>query len=62
MKMQRQTILVVKLYMNDETFVSGGTTNESHFLLHSKMKTGIKYSKRNRSCWYILDGDVSNPL
>jgi hypothetical protein len=31
----------VKLYMNDETFVSGGITNESRFLLrYSKMKTG----------------------
>jgi hypothetical protein len=40
MKMQRTTIFPkVKLYMNDETFVSGGITNASPFLLaFSKMK------------------------
>jgi hypothetical protein len=28
----------VKLYMNDETFISGGITNASPFLLFSKIK------------------------
>jgi hypothetical protein len=53
----------VKLYMNDETFVSGGITNESPFLLvfmedESGMNTagGIGHD-----IVAILDGNVSNP-
>lgn len=53
----------VQLYMNDETFVSGGITNNSPFLLvkledESGMNTA---SGIGHDMVAILDGDVSNP-
>lgn len=53
----------VQLYMNDETFVSGGITNESPFLLakledESGMNTA---SGIGHDMVAILDGDVNNP-
>ncbi len=53
----------VKLYMNDETFVSGGVTNESPFLLaFLEDENGINTASGiGHDIVAILDGDVSNP-
>lgn len=53
----------VKLYMNDETFVSGGITNESPFLLaFLEDENGINTASGiGHDIVAILDGDVSNP-
>ncbi len=53
----------VKLYINDETFVSGGTTNESPFLLANlEDENGINTASGiGHDIVAILDGDVSNP-
>lgn len=53
----------VKLYMNDETFVSGGITNESPFLLAVlEDENGINTASGiGHDIVAILDGDVSNP-
>ncbi len=53
----------VKLYMNDETFVSGGTTNDSPFLLANLQDdSGINTASGiGHDIVAILDGDVSNP-
>jgi hypothetical protein len=52
----------VKLYMNDETFVSGGTTNESPFLLaFLEDENGINTASGiGHDIVAILDGDVNN--
>ncbi|WP_188049906.1 type IX secretion system sortase PorU [Flavobacterium sp. GP15] len=54
----------VKLYMNDETFVSGGTTNESPFLVaHLEDENGINTASGiGHDIVAILDGDSSNPF
>ncbi len=54
----------VKLYMNDETFVSGGITNESPFLLaFLGDENGINTSSGiGHDIVAILDGDVNNPF
>lgn len=54
----------VKLYLNDDTFVSGGTTNQSPFLVavledESGMNTA---SGIGHDMIAILDGDVDNPF
>ncbi len=53
----------VKLYMNDETFVSGGITNESPFLLaFLEDENGINTASGiGHDIIAVLDGDVSNP-
>ncbi|WPO80626.1 type IX secretion system sortase PorU [Flavobacterium sp. KACC 22761] len=53
----------VKLYMNDETFVSGGITNENPFLLaFLEDENGINTASGiGHDIVAILDGDVSNP-
>ena len=53
----------VKLYMNDETFVPGGTTNESPFLIAQlEDESGINTASGiGHDIVVILDGDVSNP-
>ncbi|WP_281336601.1 type IX secretion system sortase PorU [Flavobacterium eburneipallidum] len=53
----------VKLYMNDETFVSGGTTNESPFLIANLGdESGINTASGiGHDMVAILDGDVENP-
>ena len=53
----------VKLYMNDETFVPGGITNESPFLLaFLEDENGINTASGiGHDIVAILDGDVSNP-
>ena len=53
----------VKLYINDETFVSGGTTNESPFLLANlEDENGINTASGiGHDIVGILDGDVNNP-
>lgn len=53
----------VQLYMNDETFVSGGTTNESPFLLANlEDESGINTASGiGHDIIAILDGDVTNP-
>jgi hypothetical protein len=53
----------VKLYMNAETFVSGGTTNASPFLLAVlEDENGINTASGiGHDIVAILDGDVSNP-
>jgi hypothetical protein len=53
----------VKLYMNDETFVSGGITNESPFILaFMEDESGINTAGGiGHDIVAILDGDVSNP-
>ena len=53
----------VKLYMNDETFVSGGTTNESPFLVAIlEDENGINTASGiGHDIVAVLDGDVSNP-
>ena len=54
----------VKLYMNDETFVSGGVTNESPFLVaFLEDENGINTASGiGHDIVAILDGDVSNPF
>ncbi|WP_374174831.1 type IX secretion system sortase PorU [Flavobacterium tructae] len=54
----------VKLYMNDETFVSGGITNESPFLLaFLEDENGINTASGiGHDITAVLDGDVSNPF
>ncbi|MBC7749158.1 MAG: type IX secretion system sortase PorU, partial [Methylotenera sp.] len=54
----------VKLYMNDETFVSGGTTNESPFLVANlEDENGINTTSGiGHDIIAVLDGDVSNPF
>jgi hypothetical protein len=53
----------VKLYMNDETFVSGGITNESPFIIvFMEDESGINTAGGiGHDIVAILDGDVSNP-
>ncbi|MBF2709496.1 type IX secretion system sortase PorU [Flavobacterium soyangense] len=53
----------VKLYMNDETFVSGGTTNDSPFLLANlEDESGINTASGiGHDIVATLDGDVNNP-
>jgi Peptidase family C25 len=53
----------VKLYMNDETFVSGGTTNESPFLVANlEDESGINTASGiGHDIVAILDGDIDNP-
>jgi len=53
----------VKLYMNDETFISGGTTNDSPFLLANlEDESGINTASGiGHDMVAILDGDVNNP-
>jgi hypothetical protein len=53
----------VQLYMNDETFVSGGITNNSPFLLaFLEDENGINTASGiGHDIVAILDGDVSNP-
>ncbi|MEL1253393.1 type IX secretion system sortase PorU [Flavobacterium sp. DGU38] len=53
----------VKLYMNDETFVSGGITNTSPFLLaFLEDENGINTASGiGHDIIAVLDGDVSNP-
>ncbi|HQA74466.1 type IX secretion system sortase PorU [Flavobacterium sp.] len=53
----------VKLYMNDETFVNGGITNRSPFLLaHLEDENGINTASGiGHDIVGILDGDESNP-
>jgi hypothetical protein len=54
----------VKLYMNDETFVSGSITNSSPFLLaFLEDENGINTASGiGHDIVAILDGDVSNPF
>jgi len=54
----------VKLYMNDETFVSGGTTNESPLLIaFLEDENGINTASGiGHDIVAILDGDVSDPF
>ncbi|MNR97439.1 hypothetical protein D3C72_286170 [compost metagenome] len=54
----------VKLYMNDENFVSGGTTNESPFLVALlEDENGINTASGiGHDIIAVLDGDVSNPF
>ncbi|WP_281235427.1 type IX secretion system sortase PorU [Flavobacterium gelatinilyticum] len=53
----------VKLYMNDETFVSGGITNSSPFLLaFLEDENGINTAGGiGHDITAVLDGDTSNP-
>ena len=53
----------VKLYINDETFVSGGTTNESPFLLANlEDENGINTASGiGHDIIGILDGDETKP-
>ncbi len=53
----------VKLYMNDETFVSGGTTSDSPFLLvNLQDESGINTASGiGHDIVAILDNDVNNP-
>ena len=53
----------VKLYMNDENFISGGITNESPFLLANlEDENGINTASGiGHDIVGILDGDESNP-
>ena len=53
----------VKLYMNDETFVSGGTTNASPFIVANlEDESGINTASGiGHDIIAILDGDVDNP-
>ena len=52
---------IVKLYMNDETFISGGITNESPFLLANlEDENGINTASGiGHDLIAVLDGDVS---
>ena len=54
---------IVKLYMNDENFVSGGTTNNSPFLLANlEDESGISTASGiGHDIVAVLDGEVSNP-
>src|SRR4029079_15916453 len=54
----------VKLYMNDETFVSGGITNASPgFLAFLEDENGINTASGiGHDITTVLDGDVSNPI
>lgn len=54
----------VKLYMNDETFVSGGITNESPvFIAYMEDENGINTAGGiGHDIVAVLDGDVSNPI
>lgn len=54
----------VKLYMNDETFVSGGITSESPFLVALlEDENGINTASGiGHDIVAILDGDISNPF
>ncbi|WP_281637244.1 type IX secretion system sortase PorU [Flavobacterium marginilacus] len=54
----------VKLYMNDETFVSGGITNESPvFIANMEDESGINTAGGiGHDIVAVLDGDVSNPI
>ncbi|SFE74055.1 type IX secretion system sortase PorU [Flavobacterium xueshanense] len=54
----------VKLYMNDETFVSGGITNKSPFLVaHLEDENGINTASGiGHDIVAVLDGDVTNPF
>jgi hypothetical protein len=54
----------VKLYMNDETFVSGGITNSSPFLfVLLEDENGINTASGiGHDITAVLDGDVSNPF
>ena len=53
----------VQLYMNDETFVSGGITNESPFLIANlEDENGINTASAiGHDIVAVLDGDSSNP-
>ncbi|HEX8563281.1 MAG TPA: type IX secretion system sortase PorU [Flavobacterium sp.] len=53
----------VKLYMNDQTFISGGITNESPiFLAYLEDENGINTASGiGHDIIAILDGDESNP-
>ncbi len=55
---------IVKLYMNDETFVSGGTTNESPFIVANlEDESGINTASGiGHDIVAILDGDIDNPF
>lgn len=54
----------MKLYMNDETFVSGGITNESPFILvFLEDESGINTAGGiGHDIVAILDGEVNNPF
>lgn len=54
----------LKLYMNDETFVSGGITNESPiFIAFMEDESGINTAGGiGHDIVAVLDGDVSNPI
>ncbi|WP_366185005.1 type IX secretion system sortase PorU [Flavobacterium ovatum] len=54
---------IVKLFMNDETFVSGGITNSSPFILALlEDENGINTASGiGHDITAVLDGDVSNP-
>jgi len=54
----------IKLYMNDESFVSGGVTNSSPFLLAKlEDENGINTASGiGHDLVAILDGDVTNPF
>ncbi|CAN1547779.1 Peptidase_C25_N domain containing protein [Flavobacteriaceae bacterium] len=54
----------VKLYMNDNTFVSGGITNESPiFIAYMEDESGINTAGGiGHDISAVLDGDVSNPF
>lgn len=54
---------IVKLYMNDQTFISGGITNESPlFLAYLEDENGINTASGiGHDIIAILDGDESNP-
>ena len=54
----------VKLYMNDETFVSGGITNESPiFIAYMEDESGINTAAGiGHDITAVLDGDISNPV
>lgn len=54
----------IKLYMNDESFISGGITNHSPlFLAHLEDENGINTASGiGHDMVAILDGDESNPI
>ncbi len=55
---------IVKLFMNDQTFVSGGITNESPFLLaFLEDQNGINTASGiGHDITAVLDGDVNKPF
>jgi hypothetical protein len=55
---------LIKLYMNDESFVSGGITNDSPILLaHLEDENGINTASGiGHDIVAVLDGDESNPF